>query len=123
MGKSIASAAGGLACNSITVAIGAEVGGAIGFLGNILGAEVGLPIILAGVVLGKSLVTFLKNKYGNALCEAAMGYSVDRLCTTCPSTAQYGPGTITCNGGACQDALSDTNNCGAYGRVVSAFPS
>jgi hypothetical protein len=30
-------------------------------------------------------------------------------------------GTVRCNGGLCQNALSDLNNCGAYVNVVNAF--
>lgn len=36
-------------------------------------------------------------------------------------TARCRPGTITCNGGPCQDALSDPKNCGKCGNVVCAF--
>ena len=115
--------AGGALCLFLGGEIGAEIGGGIGFLGNVLGPEVGIPTTLLGVVLGGRLGAFLASKIGATLCSGVTSLLADQLCKACPSPVTCGAGTISCNGGACQDALSDPNNCGACGRVVSAFLS
>jgi hypothetical protein len=120
LGVLFSSLAGGFLCASIGAELGADIGGGIGFLGNILGPEVGIPTTLLGVYLGGPLGSFIAGRIGQTLCAGATGLLADSLCKSCPPTCGFG--TITCNGGLCQDALSDPNNCGKCGNVVSAFP-
>ena len=122
IGVFLEGAAGGALCLFLGGEIGADIGGGIGFLGNILGPEVGIPTTLLGVVLGGRLGAFLASKIGSTLCSGATSLLGDALCKACPSSVSCGVGTISCNGGPCQDALSDPNNCGACGNVVSAVP-
>jgi len=117
IGVFLEGAAGGALCLLLGGEIGADVGGAIGFLGNALGPEVGIPTTLLGVVLGGRLGAFLASKIGATLCSGATSLLADQLCKACPSSVTCGVGTISCNGGPCQDALSDPNNCGKCGNV------
>jgi hypothetical protein len=117
LGTFITGVAGAVICGALGAEIGADVGGAIGFLGNILGPEVGIPTTLLGVVLGGRLGAFLAGKIGQALCGGATGLLGDALCKACPPTCPAGQ--IRCNGGACMDFLSDPNNCGGCGITVS----
>jgi hypothetical protein len=122
-GVAVAGGAGAFLCASIGASVGAGIGGGIGFLGNFLGPEVGVPTTLEGVVIGGRIGAFLATRFGQTLCGAAASYGLYELCLACPPTTQCGPRTITCNSGPCQDALSDPNNCGKCGNVVSGFAS
>ena len=123
IGVFLEGAAGGALCLLLGSEIGADIGGGIGFLGNVLGPEVGLPTTLLGVYLGGRLGGFLASKIGATLCSGVTSVLADALCKACPSSVQCGTGTISCNNGPCQDALSDPNNCGACGKVVSTVQS
>ena len=101
-------------CNALGTQIGVEIGAGIGFLGNIFGPEVGLPTTLLGAFLG--------GKFSSYICAAATFLLSEGLCNACPDNGLCGFGTLSCNGGPCQDILSDPNNCGACGNVVSTFP-
>ncbi|CZR67801.1 uncharacterized protein PAC_17700 [Phialocephala subalpina] len=107
-GVGLAALATSVGCHAIGAAIGQVVGGGIGFLGNALGPEVGIPATILGVVVGK--------KYGEYACNVGVAILLFELCKACPAT-NCPPGTISCNGGPCQDALSDPNNCESCGNV------
>lgn len=100
-------------CNAVGLKIGADIGAGIGFLGNVFGPEVGIPTTIAGVILGK--------KFSSYICSAATTLLGIELCEACPSSGSCSFGTLSCNGGPCQDVLSDPNNCGPCGNIVSAF--
>lgn len=120
VGVAIAGFGASYLCASLGADLGAEIGGGIGFLGNLFGPEVGIPTTLLGVALGGQLGAFIAGRFGQSLCGGAATALTYDLCQACPPTTQCGPGTITCNNGPCQDALSDPNNCGKCGNVVSS---
>jgi len=122
IGAAISGFGAAFVCASIGAEVGADIGGGIGFLGNLLGPEVGIPTTIAGVIIGEALGGFVAGRLGQSLCGAGTAYLLFEMCDACPKT-NCAPGTITCNGGPCQDALSDPNNCGGCGIVVSAFGS
>jgi hypothetical protein len=107
-------------CLSIDVELGAAIGEGVGFLGFALGPEVGIPTTLAGEYLGGLLGSFIAGKLGQGVCAVGAALVADSVCKACPSET-CGFGTISCNGGPCQDGLTDPNNCGKCGKVVSAF--
>jgi hypothetical protein len=126
IGVFIEGAAGSALCAAVGADVGAdvgaEIGGGIGFLGNVFGPEVRTPTTILGVVLGEAVGTFLATKLGSTLCGGATSLLASKLCAACPSGTSCGSGTLSCNGGPCQDIVSDPNNCGACGNVASAFP-
>ncbi|MCJ1403079.1 hypothetical protein MMC11_006302 [Xylographa trunciseda] len=85
IGVFLEGAAGGALCLLLGGEIGADVGGAIGFLGNALGPEVGIPTTLLGVFLGSRLGAFLASDIGAVLCSGATSLLADQLCKACPT--------------------------------------
>jgi hypothetical protein len=119
LGIGITGITGAVACGQISPEITLAVGGGVGFLGSLLGPSVGIPTDLAGVVSGQPIGTFLSGRYGQILCNGAAAILAYQLCHSCPPPSACGPGTAVCNNGICQDVLSDPNNCGSCGNVVS----
>ncbi|KAF3162809.1 hypothetical protein EYR41_008635 [Orbilia oligospora] len=116
-----AGAAGKALCNGIGVQVGGligrQIGGAIGFLGNVFGPEVGVPTTLLGVFIGGRLGA---SKFSEYLCAGVGAYLGEKLCEYCKEDVECGPGQISCNKGPCQDALSDPNNCGGCGNKCAS---
>lgn len=100
-------------CIVVAADIGADILGGLGFLTNVLGPEVGIPATIGGVILGA--------KIGTDICAVATSLIAYGLCNACPdpTKGECSFGTLKCNGKDCQDILSDPNNCGACGNVVS----